>query len=354
MSTFNDFLDSPTQNSTVGSMESTLHSTAGPDKAFELHTLEHESNQRETDPRLLSLSYSSLLTLHSCPRKFELERKKATKDHSESISETITFSYGQIVGLGIQLSLEGKTFDEILWQMFLGWRAELFAENPKQNKSFAAAVFAVQKFQAMCEQDYLSDYSLVHYDGKPACELSFLISLPSGFKYRGFVDAVLKHNHTGEVIVLECKTSSAATLNPATYKNSAQAIGYSIVLDAIFPALSSYKVLYLIYSTKQLQYEQLEFTKSYVQRARWIRELLMDTDTLEMYIENDLFPMRGESCFTYFRECDYMNLCQMQTERLVSPPTDKDLTDLEEANTKYQIQISITDLLESQLSKVAS
>jgi hypothetical protein len=282
-----------------------------------------------------------------------LDRKKATKESSESESETITFSYGQIVGLGIQMSLENKTQDEILWEMFLGWKPDLFAENPKQNKSFAAAVFAIQKFQAMTEQGYLSDYSLVYYENKPACELSFLITLPGGFKYRGFVDAVLKHNTTGEVIVLECKTSSATTLNPATYKNSAQAIGYSIVLDAIFPSLSSYKVIYLIYSTKQLQYEQLEFTKSYVQRARWIRELLMDVDSLGMYLDNDLFPMRGESCFTYFRECDYMNLCQMQTDRLVSPPTQTDLDILEEANSKYQIQISITDLLESQLSKVA-
>jgi len=305
------------------------------------------------DPRIQNLSYSSLLTLHSCPRKFELDRKQSIREGSESESESITFSYGQIVGLGIQLALESRPYDTIVWQMFLGWKPELFAENPKQNKSFAAAVYAVDKFIAMREQGYLDGYSLVYYNGKPACELSFLITLPNNFKYRGFVDAVLKHDETGEVIVLECKTSSATTLNPATYKNSAQAIGYSIVLDAIFPTLSSYRVLYLIYSTKQLCYDQLEFTKSYVQRARWIRELVLDADSIYSYETSDLYPMRGESCFTYFRECQYMGLCQMDTDRLTHPLTPEQAQKIEETNKTYQIQITLDDLINSQLSKVS-
>jgi PD-(D/E)XK nuclease superfamily len=306
-----------------------------------------------TDPRVLNLSYSSLLTAHSCPRKFELDRKQSVRENNESPEESITFSYGQIVGLGIQLALERKPYEEIIWQMFLNWRPELFAENPKQNKSFAAAVFAIDKFLNLLSEGYLHGYSLVTYNGKPACELSFLITLPSGYKYRGFVDAVLQHDDTGEVVVLECKTSSATTLNPATYKNSAQAIGYSIVLDAIFPELSSYRVLYLVYSTKQLQYDQLEFSKSYVQRARWIRELVLDCDMLAMYEQNNLYPMRGESCFTYFRECQYMGLCQMDTDRLVSPISDEQISQIEKTNATYQIQITLDDLIQSQLSKVS-
>jgi hypothetical protein len=114
----------------------------------------------------------------------------------------------------------------------------------------------------------------VHYEGKPACELSFAIYLPDGFIYRGFVDAVLRNRKTGAVRVLECKTHSGTTINPATYKNSAQAIGYSIVLDAIFPELSSYDVLYHAYSSKREEYEMIPFEKSYYARALWIRELL--------------------------------------------------------------------------------
>lgn len=304
------------------------------------------------DKRLLNLSYSSLLTLHSCPRKFQLSRLQATSDKYESLNETITFSYGHIVGEGIQLALEGKTEDEIIWKMFLGWKPDLFADNPKQAKSFAHAVYAVQKFIAMRAQGFLDGYEVVYYKGKPACELSFIISLPNGFKFRGFVDAVLRHTETGEVVVLECKTSSAATLNSATYKNSAQAIGYSVVLDAIFPELSSYKVIYLVYSTKELCYDTLEFIKSFSMRARWIRELILDVDAIVSYDEHDLYPMRGESCFTYFRECNYLGLCQMSTDKLVIPLTAEGEAKIEEDNAVYQIELTLEDLIHTQLKKV--
>ena len=305
------------------------------------------------DPRLLNLSYSSLLTAHLCPRKFQLDKLQATRDTTESISDSITFSYGHIVGLGIQMTLERKTFEEFLWQAFLLWTPELFADNPKQNKSFAHAIFAVQKFKAMLDAGYLADYELVYYDNKPACELSFIITLPNGFKYRGFVDAVLRHKITGQVIVLECKTSSATNLNPATYKNSAQAIGYSIVLDAIFPELSAYSVIYLVYSTKELQYEQLEFKKSYLQRARWIQELVLDTEILTLYETNNLYPMHGENCVQYFRDCSYLGLCEMPDDRLTSLLTISGLEKLNADNEKYQIKITLEDLIQTQLNKVS-
>ena len=113
-----------------------------------------------TDPRLLNLSYSSLLTAHSCPRKFELDRLGSVRETNESESESITFSYGHVVGLGIQCSLEDDSFDQILWKMFLSWKADLFAENIKQAKSFAHAVYAIQKFHSLRQSGYLNEYEL--------------------------------------------------------------------------------------------------------------------------------------------------------------------------------------------------
>lgn len=303
------------------------------------------------DPRILNLSYSGLLTLHSCPRRFELEKLAATSDVTEHIDDTITYSYGHVVGLGIQMLLERRSWEDIMFACAMQWTAPLWASNPKQNKSFAQAMFALEKFRAMQNQGYLDGFSLVHYNSKPACELSFLIDLPGGYKYRGFVDAVLQHDETGKVVVLECKTSSATNLNPAQYRNSAQAIGYSIVLDAIFPDLSSYEVLYLVYSTKELEYTQYSFTKSYVQRARWIQELVLDTRTIDMYSEAGIFPMRGESCFDYYRECKYLGLCQMDNERLTKPLTQDEFVAFSKRNEEYQIVISLDDLIHAQLAK---
>jgi PD-(D/E)XK nuclease superfamily len=298
------------------------------------------------DYRIRQLSYSSILTLHSCPRKFQLYRLRTTFKTEESVKSTVTFAYGHVLGEAIQLALENKSEQEIIWRMYQGWHTDLFNEDTKLNKSFFGAVIAIKKFLSLRSAGFLKEYELVYYNGKPACELSFSVIFPDGFRLRGFVDAVLRHKVTGKVIVLECKTTGAATINPAAYKNSAQAIGYSIVLDAIFPDLSSYEVLYLIYNTKSGDYVPITFQKTYLQRALWIRELLLDIETIKMYEEAEVYPMHGESCYAFFRDCEYLNVCQLSTEYLTKPCTPD-----QEDKTDYQITLTLDDLLTTQLAK---
>lgn len=298
------------------------------------------------DYRVRQLSYSSLLTLHSCPRKFELYRRRTTFRTEESIKSTVTFAYGHVIGEAIAGIFRGETLEHIIWEMYLGWHTDLAASDSKLNKSVWSAIFAIQKLWAMRAAGFLSDYELVYYNGKPATELSFAINFPDGFRLRGHVDAVLQHRVTGKVIVLECKTTGAATLNPATFKNSAQAIGYSIVLDVIYPELSSYEVLYLVYQTKQQEYELLPFEKTFLQRALWIRELLLDIETIKLYEEAQVYPMHGESCYSFFRECEYFNVCTLSTQYLTKPCTEAEVD-----KTIYDIEISLNDLLDTQLKK---
>lgn len=298
------------------------------------------------DPRIRQLSYSSLLTLHSCPRKFQLQRLRTSHKTAESEKSSVTFAFGHVVGQGLAEILELKPLDEVIWNAFLGWHTDLAAEDEKLKKSFYLAVIALQRFAQMRDEGFLDEYELVYYQNKPACELSFTVSFPDGFRIRGFVDAVLRSKHTGAVIVLECKTTGSATVNPATYKNSAQAIGYSIVLDVLFPDISSYEVLYLIYQTKSQEYTTIPFTKSYMQRALWIRELLLDIETIKMYEDAEIYPQRGESCFSFFRECEYMQTCSLSTEFLTKKCTEKDVD-----QTEYQIKLKLEDLITAQLRK---
>lgn len=297
------------------------------------------------DPRLQRLSYSSLLTLHSCPRKFQLDKLQAPFE-MEDTESSITFSFGHIVGHGIQRAMENIPEEQIIWEMFLMWKPDLAASNEKQNKCFYRGVFAVQKFLALRAAGYLADYELVYWNGKPACELSFRISMPGDFYYRGFVDVVLRNRVTDEVTVLELKTTSATNLNPATYKNSAQAIGYSVVLDVLFPSLSSYQVLYLVYTTKNYEYNPLPFDKSYLQRALWIRELLLNVEVIQLYENSGVYPMHGESCYEFYRECKYLGVCTLATEKLIDPFTEDQIKEEE-----FQIELTLQDLIESQLSK---
>ena len=303
------------------------------------------------DKRIQNLSYSSLLTLHKCPRRFQLYRLNAEVEATEDITGSVTFAYGHSVGEGIQHILTGLSIQDTLFKLFLSWDVDLLAENPKQNKSFWGALVAVQQFSSMFENGYLEGYKLVHYQGKPATELSFVIHLPDGFKYRGFVDAVLQHQITGEVLVLECKTTNATNVNPAQYKNSAQAIGYSIVLDALFPELSAYKVLYLVYQTKSESYVQLPFDKSYYSRALWIRELLLEIDVIKLYEDAEIYPMRGEACYDFFRECEYLQTCTLSTERLTSKLSEEEENKMDDQLEQFQIQIGIDQLIQAQIAK---
>lgn len=304
------------------------------------------------DKRLTLLSYSSLLTLHSCPRKFQLYRLNSTIVESEDKSKSsLTFAYGHTVGTGIQDTFTMQDEDQILFKAFCEWETDLLEENPKQNKSFWEAVIAIQTFLSMKKAGFLDDYEILYYKGQPACELSFQINILNEFIFRGSIDAVLKHKTTGKITVLEVKTTSSTTLNPATYKNSSQALGYSVILDTISPGLSSYSVIYLVYKTKTREFELLEFNKSMHQRALWIRELLLDCDVIKLYNDTDVFPTRGESCYTFFRECEYLGICTLNTARLVSPePIEEEWNKkIEDEEKQFSIKLDLKDLIESQV-----
>ena len=312
-----------------------------------------ELAEGETDPRLKLISHSSRTTLHKCPRKYQLYRlssKQLLLEDEKEVQQGVTFAYGTAVGVGVQSTLEDKSEDEIYLDTFLSWDVDLLDDNPRQKKSFWLALFAVKKFIALRAKGFLDSYELVVYNGKPAVELAFQILLPNGFKYRGFVDAVLRHKITGEIMVLECKTSSG-TANSAMYKNSGQALGYSVVLDILFPELSSYIVLYLVYETKSLEYVELPFEKSLLQRALWLQELLIDVQMIELYESYKTYPMHGESCFDFFRECEYLSLCTMQTKNLTKPLTSELLAKIEKESDRYDFTVDFYDLVAAQVSK---
>lgn len=301
----------------------------------------------EIPPLLRNLSYSSTNELNACQRKFLLNRLRSTKKQD---TRSVTFAFGHAVGQGIQSTLEDKTEEQIILDMFLAWDyGDIYGEEEKANKSFWTAIQAVQRFTHIRNSTLLSDYELLFVDGRPAVELSFRITAPDGFRYRGFVDVVLRNKSTGELLVLELKTTSATNIDPAQYKNSGQALGYSVVLDRFAPGKSSYRVLYLILSSKTLEYTPMEFTKSYLQRAEWIHTFLIDIEYIKMLWEQKHFPQRGSSCYDFFRQCEHFNTCNLNPLNQVpaanweAPPADEE--------DDYTIELTLMDLIDSQLDR---
>lgn len=307
----------------------------------------------QTDIRIKQLSYSSRLTLHACPRKYQLYRLNAKEQDNEDTHTSVTFAFGTVVGIGIQAILQDLPIETAVWQMYLAWEPHLQDENPKQKKSFWIAVAAVEKFYAMRQSGFLDGYTLLSYNGAPAVELPFIITFPDGFTYKGYVDAVMQNTETGEVIVVEVKTTSSTTLHPAQYKNSAQAVGYSIVLDALpgLSHLSSYSVYYVVYKTKDTEYEVLPFEKSYLSRALWIKSILLDVEMIKMYEEAGVYPMHGEACLEYYRECEYFNLCTLDTAKLIEPLTPETEQSILDGIADFKISLTLNDLIDAQLRK---
>ena len=347
--TIDDFLDAP-------SKDTFYMLSDAPDFEEDLKdTIPVKLEEGEIDPRLKLLSHSSRTTLHKCPRKYQLYRLSSTTismSDEKEVEQGVTFAYGTAVGVGVASTLEGKSTNQIYLDTFLSWDTDLLDETPRQEKSFWTALFAVQKFADLRTKGFLDEYELVYYQGKPAVELSFQIILPNGFRYRGYVDAILRHKETGEIMVLECKTSSG-TANPVQYKNSGQALGYSVVLDILFPSLSSYLVLYLVYETKSYEYVELPFEKSLLQRALWLQELLIDTQMVELYESYHTYPMHGETCNDFFRPCEYLGLCTLRTENHTAPLTTAVLDKISKEEKNYDFNIDFYKLVESQVSKGA-
>jgi hypothetical protein len=303
------------------------------------------------DPRLQRMSYSSRLDLHACNRRFQLGRLQADRPEQD-IKTSVTFAYGHAMGEGIQQYLIGRDaghsnpVEFAIWKMFLAWDCDLLEENEKQKKSFLGAVASIMQFHELVSDGFLgSDYEVATFDGKPAAELSFRIDLGDGFTYRGYVDLVLRHKTTGQLVILELKTSSANYINQNSYKNSAQAIGYSVVLDKIAPGTSSYAVQYLVYLTKLQRYEAFDFPKTFRQRVQWLQHLIWDkkqiSDMVAFYGNDGVWQTMGESCTDFGRDCDFMDICGMETDRITTPLTQNQISE----DKEYQFEFTIEELV---------
>lgn len=276
------------------------------------------------------LSYSRSLTLHSCPRKFELDAKFNIKSNRNSV----TFAYGHAVGDGIQSVLSGDSFDVALTRTILAYD---FYEDDKgndnekaQKKSLWYAIKNVELFYQQYTAElftFLKGWEVPTFttdDGtlRPASEISFVIDCTEGYTYEGHIDLILHNPTTNRYMVLELKTTGMNVVDPASFKNSAQALGYGVVVDAIasnIKATASYDVLYMVYKSRTMEIVPMQFSKTPRMRAQWLNSLIADIQYIEQCEESEYYPHRGESCFNYFRPCTYIETeCHMANSMLES------------------------------------
>lgn len=300
-------------------------------------------------PNLKKLSHSSSVLLHKCPRKYELYKmlpfdpKELPEDDPDN-----HLGFGTLVGEGAQHFLQYGDADKAVFQTYLNWKQDIDSDDgERRKKTFWHALYAVDKFTGF-RKTALSNYDLVYFDGKPAIELGFSIDLGDGFFYRGLLDALLVDRVSHSLIPYEGKTTGTREVSPANFKNSGQALGYSLVVDSVAKFLgsevgSSFKVLYSIYKAAAYEWELMPFTKTFTQRAMWIKTLLVDKDTVMRYAQDRFFPMHGENCYDFFRECKHFGTCDSKFLILNEPE------ERVESEDKYQFKFHINDIIETQL-----
>lgn len=295
------------------------------------------------NPKLLGLSYSGSEALATCPRRWMLRKLSEIPKQ-----DTIHTIFGKCFGEGVQGVLANKSAQDIIWTMFREWKYDLDEVN-KQNKGFWYAMQGVHVFANTWEQVYSSEYELAYLDGKPAIELGIKIELPNNYYYVMYVDAVLVHKPTQQLVVFELKTSGAKYAEEATYQNSSQALGYGVVLDKIAQQMglssSAYSVMYMVFLTQSQQFVPMVFPKTAKQRAEFLQDLIMDLQVLEFYKQQQHFKKRGGGCKSYGSTCEFFDMCDMSLHALIP---DHVLTTEVPPVRAIQYTYSFNDLINSQ------
>lgn len=302
-------------------------------------------------------SYSTLGNLHACPRKFQLgklEQAAAYELNIDGINQletNIDFAYGKTIETGVQGVFLNKTPQEIFFDMFLAWEMPLNQMHPRGDpKTFTDACIMIDRFKWI-RQEKFAGWELAYFNDKPAVELSFLIDLGNGYHYAGHADIILFHPFEQRYRVLEIKTTGRKWLHEAMYKNSDQAVGYSVVLDSVardIEMTATFEVFYLILLSSLSKFEVYEFTKSRSNRADWLNTLLMDTHMTDMYKRSGHWPKRGASCFDYMRPCKYFGICDMEPTNFKPDGEFSVLSEKEIAEHTFDFRFKLQDIIETQ------
>lgn len=282
------------------------------------------------------LSYSSLQDLNTCERYFQLEYALYNDSEREGKAD---FSFGHSFGEGVAHYLVHQDQDAALLIAWLAYWPQLETDKKNQAKAINLLTVAFSKLD-----DILQDYEVVFFDGKPATELSFKMKIDDKFYFAGHIDVVLQNKWSKKYVIFEVKTTGLALhdLDPL-YKNSGQALGYSIAIDRIAgQELTSYGVLYFVgqlgkdYSPTVRIFE---YPKTLLDRLNWFITLGLDVKRIKEMEELGVYPKRGAACLRYMRPCKHFGTCNLHAFDQPAPfVPDKEVYQFE-----YDLEELITD-----------
>lgn len=291
------------------------------------------------------LSDSTFGLLRSCDRLFELERLIDTIPLVEGPNPAAV--RGTAFGVGVQTYIVTGDMDKATIACWLAFWPTAENQYDKCNRVLN---------YLWCAKDELDKirrrYKVAIFDGKPAAELGFRLDIDDKWHYVGYIDLVLYDTVDKIYVVLEIKTTNYKLhdLRPV-YRNSGQALGYSIVLDKIAgEEQSKYGVLYLVCRGKSTVSDWVPdiyvypFTKTLLDRYNWFISVGIDVERINRMMEIGVFPMRGGACVRYNKVCQHFGTCgitQADVRRKV--PDDE---------VEYQFRYNLQEIIEDHLARL--
>lgn len=289
----------------------------------------------------IRLSDSSLTQMNVCERMFQLDKLIATGVERDETEHTV---FGKAYGAGVQTYLVTQDRDQALYQAWLAYYPELETEKKNQARCFSALVHSFPHLDRLLET-----YEVAVYNNHPAIELSFRINITEEYYFVGYLDVVLKDRFTGVHFVMEVKTTGLHFLDlDPVYKNSGQALGYSIALDAIAgDKQSSYGILYFVAQLGKeykAKIHTIPYEKTLLDRLNWFLTLGMDVQRLQTMAEINVYPMRGKNCVQFNRPCKFFGVCGLKSF---------DIPKVREEDTiAYDFTYELQDLVDDHISRV--
>lgn len=258
------------------------------------------------------LSHSALELLNLCERKFQLDRLLAGGPGKLDYPATV---FGKAFGIGVATYLATQNQERALFETWLAYTTGI--EDDKRNL-FTCINTMSASFAYL--DTLLLDWEPAILKESNSAELSFRLNIDETFYFVGYIDFIMKNRYSNRYGVIEVKTTALQLndLDPV-YKNSGQAVGYSIVLDKIAgQEQSSYDVIYIIGQIGgktgfEPDIHVKTFSKTLQDRLNWFLTVGMDVNRLHSMFELNFFPQRGNNCLKYNKPCHHFGTCGLHT-----------------------------------------
>lgn len=284
----------------------------------------------------LRLSYSSLGSFASCPRKFEFDKlyPKQPRTGSQYAADV-----GTALHEGFQHYLTHGDQDQAVWAFMQAFPYEDEFMQTNNYRGFEACLATLEEMFAEVK---LSEYDLAKirrpWSAKellgfneagivipdlpvvPAIEVPFEIrfkgvELPDGrgVSFIGYIDAIMQNQMTGLFRTLDIKTSRL-TLHDATgkYKFNTQQIPYGIVVDHVAQGVvEQFEVLYLDCYIDLLEprVQLYPFMKTREDINEWCINKMLQLEQIKRFMAGGYFPRTDGGCLFYNSPCRYLEPC---------------------------------------------